>query len=180
MVFPYFTFSNQEIDNLVTYMKNPNSILNAHPVFNQMRQGYNERDSWPSFLLIFLSFPPPGEQAGGRSSTERLPGWGGSSALDSRQGWDRPASMGLSKPALAQAGSKGPTTGSRVKVSWCCSKVIRPQTQRTCKHPPIYATFFDSHSCPCLYLPYELPSYIKSDSVLSCYFSLFSVIYPPR
>lgn len=61
-MFPYFTFSNQEIDNLAIYMKNPNSIRKAHPLFSQMRQGCSQHLK-ETHGLMFLFLPPLGEQA---------------------------------------------------------------------------------------------------------------------
>ena len=58
-------------DNLVTYRKNPNSVLNAHPVFNQMGQGYSQHlreDSWPAFSLSFFPFLPQERRLGARAA----------------------------------------------------------------------------------------------------------------
>lgn len=88
MVFPYLTFSNQEIDNLATSIKNVNSILKAHPVFDQMRQGCSQHlKETPglAFSSSFSPFLPPGSRPGAGAAL-RVPGRGGSSSLDSKQG----------------------------------------------------------------------------------------------
>ena len=164
MAFPYVTLSSQDIDNLVTYRKNPNSVRNAHPVFNQVGQGCSQHlreDAWPAFSSSFFPFLPQERRLGARAAPNGYQGEEGPHPWT--QGRDPRDFQHRHWPKLA-AGR--PQRGSEVKALWCCSKVTRPRHRGPEPvHPvmPPSLTLTLVHACICLM---NFPSYRKLYSTL--------------
>ena len=182
MASPYITFSSQDIANLVTYRKNPNSVLNAHRVFNQMGQGCSQHlreDSWPAFSSsLFPFFPRRGgwgpEQHWTVTRVRRvlIPGlkagvWQtsihGTSKTNIGPSWRQGAHNGASRWKLCDAAPKSPdpdTEDLSVSTQLCHLLWLSLLSM------PVFA----------LWMSQAIENYIP----LFCYFSLFSIIYPPR
>ena len=162
MASPYITFSSQDIANLVTYRKNPNSVLNAHRVFNQMGQGCSQHlreDSWPALSSSLFPFFPQERRLGARAALNGYQGeegphpWTQGRGMTDQHPWDF---QNQHWPKLA-AGC--PQRGFKVKALWRCSKVTRPRHRGHERvHPamPPSLTLTLVHACICLM---NVPSY---------------------
>lgn len=155
MLFPYFTFSNQEIDNLAPNMKNLNSILKAPPV-NQKRQGCRqpERDAWPGFLLVLLPSlpPPPGRVGQGLGQHWKVTRLRRVLIPVLKVGMRQTSIRAIFKTNIGPSWQQGAHDGApRLRCHDAAQKSLNHGHRGP--DPPLYTTFFDSHSCPYLHSP---------------------------
>lgn len=156
-IFIFHIFKSR--NNLAISMKNLNSILKAHPVFNH-EAGYapHLRETHGLALAYVFSFPPSAKWArslltGARAALKGYQAEEGPRPWTQSRGETGQHPWGFQNQHWHKLPARGPWSRFKVKASWCYLKVTWPRSQKTCKYPAMHAPFFYSHSHPCLHLP---------------------------